>query len=138
MARDANLILHDGTTFTSTITPNSLTRSGGSAVLDIGKTGMEGLWVQMAITTAVAGSSPTVDIKLQASSSATFASDIEDLGAFKQVTDTVPGAGLGRWEKQITTKRRYLRAVITVGGTLTTGSVFWIHVVSGPNRDSVA
>jgi hypothetical protein len=135
MARDKNLILHDGTTFTSTITPNSTTRSGGSAVLDIGKTGAEGLWVQMAENTVIAGSSPTVDIKLQASSSATFASDIEDLGAFQQVSGT---GAIQRVEKKIVTKRRYLRAVITVGGTLTTGSIFYIHIVSGPNRDSVS
>ena len=132
MARDPNPILHDGTNFTATITPNSLTRSGGSAVLDIGKTGIEGLWVQLALTASLTGTSATIDVKLQSSSSSTFASDIEDLGAFQQLVQATSLTPL-RVEKQITTKRRYLRAVLTVGGTLSTETLL-VHVVSGPNR----
>jgi len=64
--RDANLIFHDGTNFTATVTPASTTRSGGSAVLDMGKSGEEGVWVQIANTAVMTGSgSPTVDAKGQ-------------------------------------------------------------------------
>ena len=134
--RDANLIFHDGTNFTSTITPNSTTRSGGSAVLDVGKTGIEGVWVQAALTASMTGTSATIDVKIQASSSATFASDVEDLGAFQQMTQAGTLAPF-RVEKQVVTKRRYMRCVITVGGTLSTETLL-LHIVSGPNRDSVA
>lgn len=133
--RDANLIFHDGTNFTATVTPTSTTRSGGSAVLDINKTGEDGITVQLALITALAGTSPTVDAKVQASDSATFASGIEDLGAWPQITSST-AAGYRRNIK-VWTKRRYMRIVMTVGGTLTS-EVINTHVVSGLNRDDNA
>lgn len=135
--RDANLIFHDGTNFTATVTPASTTRSGGSAVLDIGKSGYDGLWVQLALSAAVVGSgSPTIDAKVQYSDSATFASGVEDGPAFPQLTEST-AVGYRR-NLLCQSKRRYWRVLLTKGGTTLTSETVYIHVVSGPNRDDVA
>lgn len=133
--RDENLILHDGTNFTATKTPVSTTRSGGSAVLDIGKTPAKGLWVQAVLKTALAGTTPTIDVKIQYSDSATFASGIEDGPKFTQLT----GSTAAGWRQSLLcqSKKRYMRALLTVGGTLTS-EVLYVHVASGPDRDDAA
>lgn len=133
--RDANLIFHDGTNFTATVTPDSAARSGGSAVLDIGKTGEDGLAVQLALAAVLVGTSPTIDAKIQASDSATFESGVEDLGAWPQLTSSTPLNY--RRTLKVWTKRRYMRIVMTVDGTLTTETIY-THVVSGLNRDDQA
>ena len=135
--RDTNLIFHDGTTFTATITPTSTTRSGGSAVLDLGKTAENGVWIQLCNIAAITGSgSPTVDAKIQFSDSATFASGIEDGPAFPQIT-TSTAAGYTR-ELLAQSKRRYARVLLTKGGTTLSTTSMQIHVVSGPNPASVS
>ena len=135
--RDNNLIFHDGTNFTATVTPNSTTRSGGSAVLDVGKSGEDGIWVELANTAVMTGSgSPTVDAKVQYSDSATFASGIEDGPAFPQLTPSTAAAY--RRALLCQSKRRYWRVLLTKGGTTLTTCAIQIHVVSGPNRDDNA
>ena len=135
--RDTNLIFHDGTNFTATVTPASTTRSGGSAVLDMGKSGEKGVWIQAVLYAAVVGAgSPTIDAKVQYSDSATFASGVEDGPAFPQFTESV-AAGYRR-ELLCQSKRRYWRVLLTKGGTTLTSETLYIHVVSGPNPDSVA
>lgn len=134
--RDANLIFHDGTNFTATVTPVSTTRAGGSAVLDLGKTGGMDLWAEAALTVVMVGAGGTIDVKFQASDSATFASGIEDLGAIPQISTASTLAGYRRAIK-IMTKRRYVRAVLTTGGTVTTETLL-VHLQSGPQRDDVA
>lgn len=135
--RDTNLNFHDGTNFTATVTPVSTTRSGGSAVLDIGKSGAKGLWVELALTAVVVGSgSPTIDAKVQYSDSATFASGIEDGPAFPQLTDATAVAF--RRALLCQSKRRYWRVLLTKGGTTLTSETVYISVVSGPNRDDLA
>lgn len=135
--RDANLIFHDGTNFTATVTPASTTRSGGSAVLDIGKSGKNGLWVQLALTAAVVGSGdPTIDAKVQYSDSATFASGIEDGPAFPQLIGTT-AVGTRR-TLLCQSKRRYWRVLLTKGGTTLTSETVLIGIVSGPDRDDLA
>lgn len=133
--RDDNLIFHDGTTFTSTVTPASTTRTNGSAVLDVGKSGAAGLWVQLANIAAVTGTSPTVDAKVQYSDSATFASGVEDGPSFPQITDAT-AAGYRR-SILCQSKRRYWRVLLTEGGT-TTATNMQISIVSGPDRDDNA
>lgn len=133
--RDTNLSFHDGTNFTATVTPISTTRSGGSAVLDVGKSGVKGLWVQVALLAAVVGASGTIDVKIQYSDSATFASGIEDGPAFPQL-DTTTAVGYRR-ALLCQSKRRYWRALLTKGGTLTTETLY-VDVVSGPQRDDAA
>jgi len=135
--RDTNLIFHDGTNFTATVTPVSTTRSGGSAVLDVGKSGINGLWVQISLYVIIVGSgSPTIDVKIQYSDSATFASGIEDGPAFPQLAATTP-AGFRR-TLLCQSKRRYWRALLTKGGTTLTSEDLRVHVVSGPDRDDTA
>lgn len=135
--RDANLIFHDGTNFTATVTPASTTRSGGSAVLNMGKSGEEGIWVELANTAVMTGSgSPTVDAKIQYSDSPTFASGIEDGPAFPQITPST-AAGFRRAIK-CQSKRLYWRALLTKGGTTLTTCAIQIYPVSGPNRDDVS
>lgn len=134
--RDTNLIFHDGTAFTATVTPVSTTRSGGSAVLDIGKSGEGGLWVELANTIVITGTGPTIDAKIQYSDSATFASGIEDGPAFPQITTSI-AAGYRR-AILAQSKRRYWRVLLTKGGTTLTLNTVLIHVVSGPNRDDLA
>lgn len=135
--RDANLIFHDGTNFTATVTPASTTRSGGSAVLDVGKSGEKGIWVQVALTAAIVGSgAPTIDAKVQYSDSATFASGIEDGPKFTQLTEST-AAGF-RQSLLCHSKKRYWRLLLTKGGTTLTSETLLGHIVSGPNRDDVA
>lgn len=138
--RDTNLVFHDGTNFTATVTPNSTTRSGGSAVLDVGKSGEKGLWVQLSLAAVLVGSgSPTIDCKVQYSDSATFASGVEDGPAFPQLTDNTTNFPVGyRRELLCQSKRRYWRILMTKGGTTLTSETIYTHIVSGPNRDSVA
>lgn len=134
--RDTNLSFHDGTNFTATVTPTSLTRSGGSAVLDVGKSGAKGLWVQATLTAVVVGSgSPTIDVKIQYSDSATFASGIEDGPSFPQYTTST---AIGRRALLCQSKRRYWRALLTKGGTTLTSETLYVDIVSGPNRDDAA
>lgn len=135
--RDANLIFHDGTNFTATVTPTSTTRSGGSAVLDVGKSGIDGLWVELCLPAIVVGSgSPTIDCKMQYSDSATFASGIEDGPAWPQL---VPATPINyRQSLKCQSKRRYWRILMTKGGTTLTSETILTHIVSGPNRDDVA
>lgn len=135
--RDNNLIFHDGTNFTATVTPASTTRSGGSAVLDMGKSGINGVWVQASLLAAIVGAgSPTVDAKVQYSDSPTFASVVEDGPAFPQITEAV-AAG---WRRSILcqSKRRYWRVLLTKGGTTLTSITLHVHVTSGPDRDDNA
>jgi hypothetical protein len=133
--RDTNLIFHDGTTFTSTVTPASTTRANGSAVLDIGKSGEGGLWLQLANIAAITGTSPTVDAKVQYSDSATFASGIENGPAFPQITNAT-AAGYRR-SILCQSKRRYWRVLLTAGGTITATNIE-AYIVSGPDRDDNA
>lgn len=135
--RDANQIFHDGTNFTASVTPTSTTRSGGSAVIDMGKSGLNGIWIQAALAAAVVGSgSPTIDAKVQYSDSATFASGVEDGPAWPQFT-TSTAAGYRR-SLLCQSKRRYWRVLLTKGGTTLTSETLYIHTVSGPARDDSA
>lgn len=133
--RDANYIFHDGTTFTATITPVSTTRSGGSAVLYVGKSGIAGLWVTLSNKAIMTGTAPTVDAKVQYSNSATFASGIETGPSFPQITGTT----LAGYRRALLCQSPlgYWRVVLTCGGTVTATSME-VSITSGPQRDDVA
>ena len=71
-------------------------------------------WVKFRLVTGtVTGTSPTLDVTLQASSTSDFSSDVVDLGAFPQVgdEDAVPKV----FRTYVT--KRYVRASVTTGGT---------------------
>lgn len=135
--RDANMIFHDGTNFTATVTPASTTRSGGSAVLDVGKSGVNGLDIELCLIAAIVGSgSPTIDCKIQFSDSSTFASGVEDGPAWPQLTEST-AVGYRRTLTAVS-KRRYWRILMTKGGTTLTTVQIKTHIVSGPQRDDNA
>ncbi|MEM9605899.1 MAG: hypothetical protein AAGA99_00665 [Actinomycetota bacterium] len=63
-------------------------------------------------TATVTGTSPTLDVTVQASSVSDFSSDVVDLGSFSQVTASSTSRDL-----QVYVPRQYVRAAVTVGGT---------------------
>ena len=136
--RDANLIFHDGTNFTATTTPVSTTRSGGSAVLDVGKSGLRGLPVSVCLAVAIVGASGTIAAKVQYSDSATFASGVEDGPSFPTLNN-VAFPVLVPWRQTIIcqSKRRYWRVLLTAGGTCTTETLY-VQITSGVQRDDLA
>jgi|GEM_PF-3421349 len=135
--RDANLSFHDGTTMTGTVTPTSLTRADGSAVLDVGKSGAAGLWVQVTCTAAMTGSGGTVTPKVQYCADPAFGSGVEDGPTFPAITTALGAASIGRVIKLCQSKLRYWRVLMTGGGTETANTVY-ADIVSGPQRDTIA
>lgn len=109
-AYDAQLVLHDGTTITGTITPTSKTRSSGSAVIEIKETPADGMVAVLNIPTDLAESSDTLDVDIQESD--TEGSGYATIASFAQHTfgDTTPNVQFRRF---LTTKD-FVRAVITV------------------------
>jgi hypothetical protein len=95
--------------------------------LDIKKTGHKGVWVEIVIT-AVSGTTPTADFKVQESDDN---STWKDLVTFDQIT------AVGRHARKVQSKRRYLRLARTIGGT-TPSFTTTAGIVSGPQRDAAA
>ena len=133
--RDTLGSFHDGTTITGTITPTSLTRASGSAVLDVGKSPADGLWVQVTLTAAVTGASGSITPKVQYCDSAAFGSNVEDGPTFNALTTAL--ANVGRQALLCQSKRRYWRVLLTGSGTLTTNTLY-ADIVSGPQREMAA
>ena len=112
---DSNLLFYNAT---------AVTADGNGTDLDIQKTTVDGVWVEV-ICTAVSGTSPTCDLKVQESDDD---STYNDVVTFPQITTT------GRWVRKVQSKKRYLRMAADVGGTspsftLTAG------IVTGIQRD---
>jgi len=95
---DANLLFHNAA---------ALTASGNSSSLDVKKTPVAGVPVEVVVT-AVSGTTPTLDLVVQESDDD---SNWNDVVTFKQIT------GTGRWGGLVQSKKRYLRLARTVGGT---------------------
>lgn len=123
---DSNLI------FTDDLTLNA---DGQSSILDLGKTGVDGVWVALISKTLATGTSPTLDAKIQYSDSATFASGVEDGPAFEQLTDANTPY---RRHLLVQTKRRYARFDYVITGTTPVFANMTTAVVSGPQRDDTA
>jgi hypothetical protein len=64
---------------------------------------------------SVSGTSPTLDVELQASDVSNFASGVISLGRFAQ--KTTASANTKSYLHRILINKRYVRAVATVGGT---------------------
>jgi len=112
---DANLLFHDAA---------ALTATGNSSSLDVKKTDVNGVVVKVVVT-AVSGTTPTLDLKVQESDDN---STWKDLVTFDQITST------GRWSRLVQSKRRYLRLARTVGGTTPSFTVT-AGIASGMERD---
>lgn len=115
---DSNLLFHDAA---------ALTATGNSSGLDIKKTPAGGVWVGIFVT-AVSGTAPTADFKVQESDDD---STYNDVVTFGQIT------AAGRWFRLVQSKKRYLRLARTIGGTIPSFTVT-AGIVSGPQRDATA
>lgn len=122
--RDTNLVFSENVTLTAT---------GNSSIVDVGKSPVEGFWVQLAVTGTVSGTSPTLVAKVQYSDASDFSSGVEDGPAWPTVNATGYRRAL-----LCQTKRRYARVNYTVGGTSPSFGGVYAHVASGPNRDDNA
>jgi hypothetical protein len=72
-------------------------------------------WLRLEAAVGVfGGTTPTLDIEVQASSSPTFASDVVSLGRFARINDT--NDERSHW-LNVYANRRYMRAVAITGGT---------------------
>ena len=88
MAFDEQLVLHDGTDITASITPTSATtRTDGSIVLDLKKTPADGLDVVMIVANDLAETSDTLQVTIQ--HSATEGSGYEEIARFPLLTPTL-------------------------------------------------
>lgn len=68
------------------------------------------------VTGTVTGTSPTLDIEVQASDSSSFASGVVSLGRFKQLVAADASSAVTHY-LQARCYKRYVRIVATVGGT---------------------
>lgn len=115
---DANLLFHSAA---------ALTATGNSSSLDTKKTGANGVVVEVAVT-AVSGTLPTADFKVQESEND---STWNDLVTFAQIT------AVGRFTRVVQSQKRYLRLARTIGGTTPSFTVT-AGIVSGNLPDEVA
>ena len=109
-AYDENLVLHDGTTITADISPVSLTRTSGSAVIDLRKTPVKGLYAMMFLDEDLAEADDTLDITIEESD--TLASGWVEIARFPQVTSAATADRMS--SLSFITAKRYVRAKIDV------------------------
>ncbi len=109
MPVDANLVLHDGTTITADISPTSLTRTNGSAVIDLGETTIKGLFALMYLDEDLAESGDTMVISIEESSDL---STWVELARFPEITDAATADAI--YERSIVSKLRYIRVKINI------------------------
>jgi hypothetical protein len=86
----------------------TVTASGNSPAVDVNSTPVDGVTIK-ALVTAVSGTTPTLDIKVQESNDGTTWNDTGV--AFPQIT------AVGKYQAQVYTSKKKLRLVYTVGGT---------------------
>lgn len=123
---DANLL------FTNNL---AISATGNSSILDISKWPAQGAWVELTVTGAITGTTPTLDAKVQYSDSGTFASGISDGPDFNQI---IPATANKRQALLCQSKKKFARIAYTVGGTTPVFNGVTAGVVSGPNRDDTA
>lgn len=109
MPFDADLVLHDGTTITATITPVSTTRASGSAVIDLRKTAAKGMSAVLIMGADLAETSDTLQVSIQ--ESASEATGYREVARFPLLTK---GTGMpGTYVIRFATNWQYVRALIT-------------------------
>jgi hypothetical protein len=106
---DSQLMLHDGTAITATVTPTSTTRASGSAVLDIGETAAKGIAAVLIVQNDLGAASDTLQVDIQESD--TEGSGYVEIARFGLLTR---GTGMpGTYSLNFSTQKRYVRALIT-------------------------
>ena len=122
---DEDLIFHDGTAITATITPTSKTRSSGSAVLDIRETAADGITCVLIVQNDLAEASDTLQVDIQESD--TEGSGYVEIARFPLLTQ---GTGMpGTYHLRFHSLKRFVRALITAvdndsGGDFTVTGVY--------------
>ena len=110
MPFDTEMVLHDGTTITLDITPTSTSRTSGSAVLNIKKTGSNGLVAVLIMGADLAEASDTFIVTIE--ESATANGTYVELARFPTLTK---GTGMpGTYMRRFTTDKAYIRALIDI------------------------
>ena len=111
MAFDANLVLHDGTEVTGDISPTSVTRSSGSAVIDlITQSASKGLAAVLIVTAELAEASDTLLITIE--ECATVDGTYVEMARFPLLTY---GTGMpGTYILRFNAEERYIRAKIDI------------------------
>ncbi len=125
-AYDENLVLHDGTTITADISPTSLTRTSGSAVIDLRKTKVSGLYATLFSGEDMAEGSDLMDVTIEESTA--VASGWVEIARFPQVS-----AGQRERSLSFITNKQYVRAKIDItdadgGGDFSLANV---HILLG-------
>lgn len=112
---------------------DSRTASANGTGFDLeGSNGAEGeAIVILASDAASAGSSPTLDVKLQESSDNSTFTDITD-ATFTQVTDAASSQKISINTNDV---KRYLRAVGTIGGTSSPAFTYTVQLIYGKKYD---
>lgn len=124
MAFDNNLLFSNNGTLTAT---------GNSSIVDVGKWPADGAWVELVVTGAVSGTTPTLDAQIRYSDASDFSSGVENGPTWPQVTAT----GFTR-ALLCQSKRRYARITYTVGGTTPSFGGVTAGIVSGPQNTDVS
>lgn len=112
MAFDTLNIFHDGTAVTADLAPTSLTRTGGSAVLDLKQSPATGWAVVLIIPAEPTGTSPTLQVTIEDSNS--VGTGYRERARFPALSGA---AQRGTYIIRFDTDRRYVRANIDIGGT---------------------
>lgn len=110
MPFDENLVLHDGTTITADISPTSITRTSGSAVIDLKGTTVRGLYALMFLDEDLAEADDLLDITIEESDS--VGSGFVEIARFPQITSAATADKI--YELSFITTKRYIRAKIDV------------------------
>lgn len=100
--------------------------------LTLNATPKNGIPITIVITSlTIAASTTTCDVTVEASDSATFASGVEVVGQFPQITVTTTAS---KYKKStlVFTNRAYLRLKVTNGGALSAGSIVG-YLSNGPS-----
>lgn len=105
-----------------------------SDIVDVGKSGALGLWVELACIGGSSGTAQELLARVQYSDSATFASGIED-GPDLVIQQGNPGF---RVAKLCQSYRRYWRVQYALSGTSPSFTGLYAGIVTGPQRDNVS
>lgn len=107
---DDNLTLHDGTAITADISPTSTTRSSGSAVIDLRKTGAKGMAAVLILNADLAEASDTMQVTIE--ECATVDGTYVEVTRFGLLTK---GTGMpGTYIRRFDTDKQYVRAKIDI------------------------
>jgi len=125
MPFDSELVMHDGTTITADIAPTSLTRTGGSAVIDLRETPAKGLACVLVMGADLAEASDTILVTIE--ECATVGGTYAEVARFPLLTK---GTGMpGTYIRRFSAEEQFVRAKIDVvdadaGADFTVANVF--------------